>query len=278
MSVSLPSINPNKFLDPLKSNNPSILTSKKKGSVKTYSISQAESVIFTDKPPPFILGYTGRRFKTDPFEKDAINDRFLEKRPISGYTGCYRGKVSGKLGRIDVHEEHLAAWDKKTVCDILGSLRPDFNDWDFVHKSSLTCNNFIDPAVNPSTYADDFGTAHNVIGNGHAPTVTGREGAELMNLLRYVRYCLEVRFNTSLLARSTLKAAFFNSDKDTVGTVNDEQFFEILRKTANIELQLSEQYMICNALSDSETMMTDGLLQYNMKYGRFLNIVVPKTK
>lgn len=40
--------------------------------------------------------------------------------PITGYTGAYRGKVVGNLGRADRHSAALSSFDGQSVVDILG--------------------------------------------------------------------------------------------------------------------------------------------------------------
>jgi hypothetical protein len=49
---------------------------------------------------------------------DSVNNTRLY--PITGYTGAYRGKVVGNLGRADVHAAPLSSFDSQTVTDIVG--------------------------------------------------------------------------------------------------------------------------------------------------------------
>lgn len=49
---------------------------------------------------------------------DSVNNTRLY--PITGYTGSYRGKVVGNLGRADRHAAPLSSFDGQTVTDIIG--------------------------------------------------------------------------------------------------------------------------------------------------------------
>lgn len=56
----------------------------------------------------FLTGYTGNRFKTkdvETFKKEII--------PAVGFTGSYRGKVNGKVGRIELHRQSLAVGEEE---------------------------------------------------------------------------------------------------------------------------------------------------------------------
>jgi len=50
----------------------------------------------------FLTGYSGRRFKKDESEDTARN-----LKPALGFSGWYRGRTHGKLGRVDLHRESI---------------------------------------------------------------------------------------------------------------------------------------------------------------------------
>jgi hypothetical protein len=66
----------------------------------------------------FVTGYTGASFKAEP--KVEVPKVLV---PIIGYSGDFKGKVSGKLGRVERHCIPLSCFDKETTYDIIGENR-----------------------------------------------------------------------------------------------------------------------------------------------------------
>lgn len=61
------------------------------------------------------LGYTGASVKAEPKVETPKT-----KIPIIGYSGDFKGKVNGKLGRPERHTLPLSYFDKETTYDVIG--------------------------------------------------------------------------------------------------------------------------------------------------------------
>lgn len=270
--------------------------------------------------PKYMTGYCGFQPHQD---QEAPLPRVIAA-PVVGYTGCYRGKNIGKLGRCEVHRTRLSTWEKDTVSGILGVPAAQ-DDWEYSHYTN-SCENFSDkkfqesssPALGSSTgYSSGFlssvgstpggtGSASSSGGfaNHEAASTSGslaysqsnasrpeHEETETDRILQHIQQCLQGRFKTATAARSALKGAFFALDRFHCGRVQRGEFYEVLNRMAGAALSEGHMMYLTCALScagrqspqqleglnqqDSESLGDD--LEY-VNYGRFLNIIVPRSK
>lgn len=264
-----------------------------------------------DTQPKFISGYTGGRFKSS---KPIVTREILnkDKVPVIGYTGSYRGKIDGKLGKSEVHKTNLSEWEKGVVSDCIdndfeqeinkdkipvvgytgsylgkidGKLgrsevhRTNLSEWDKETVSDILGINRIQDSWD---YIHKSSTCSNFIDQDLS--VTGSSNSNKYNtaitpikVFRYLRYCFEVKYKTPSLARSYLKAKFIKQDPTHTGYISAEIFFDILYQTAKIELPIEEKLVICNVLLSSSLSSYTNLSDImNLSYGKFLNIVTPR--
>ena len=227
--------------------------------------------------PRFMTGYGGFQPQQDLVEEVP---RVIVA-PVVGYTGNYRGKNIGKLGRCEVHKTRLSAWDKDTVSGILG-VPNTHNDWEYSHYTN-GCENFCEKKYHETspefhgsfvssmgslslastsgdhgnnldtsqhTFPDGLATAHNA---RNSPSLLlhqhVREETETDRILMCIQQHLESSFKTSIAARSGLKTAFFALDRCRSGTLPRKDFFAALHKVAGVVLSEERCLHLACALS-----------------------------
>jgi hypothetical protein len=199
-----------------------------------------------------MTGYGGHQ----PQLEDEVELPKIIVAPVVGYTGTYRGKNVGKLGRCEVHKTRLSAWEKDTVSGILGVPAPA-DDWEFSHYTN-TCSNFSEKKFHetksnslpgsPSVCPSSSGMYGASFGNSDSPQQLRREATETDKILESIQICLETRFKTATVARSALKSAFFAADAQRTGLLHRDAFFETLRRLAGVHLPPSQSDHLCAAL------------------------------
>lgn len=200
--------------------------------------------------PRYMTGYGGFQ----PHQDEEIQLPKLIVAPVVGYTGCYRGKNIGKLGRSEVHRTRLSAWEKDTVSGILG-VPASRGDWEYSHYTN-TCANFadkkchesdttnggfdssIDSLRSVSGFGSVLGSVNGVVDNVDSPSSWLRQSSrkETDRILLNIQQCLETRFKTAASARSALKGAFFGADTTCCGRLHQTHFFEMLRRLCGVVL------------------------------------------
>lgn len=210
--------------------------------------------------------------------------------PVVGYTGNYRGKNIGKLGRCEVHRTRLSAWEKDTVSGILG-VPHTHNDWEYSHYTN-GCGNFAEKkyhegavllsdsfvsSVGSLSLASNSGGASSSdhFPDGLAAATSARNSPSLLHLqyqreetetdriLQHIQQSLETTFKTSQQARSVLKAAFFGLDKQRIGLLPKKEFFGALHKVAGVTLSEEKCLHLAYALSAADKRMSgSGELDY----------------
>mmetsp|Transcript_32158 Transcript_32158/g.54225 ORF Transcript_32158/g.54225 Transcript_32158/m.54225 type:complete len:321 (+) Transcript_32158:31-993(+) len=250
--------------------------------------------------PKFMTGYTGYQ-KYEDAEVDTVLPKLLK--PVVGYTGYYRGKVGGKLGRPEVHTTNLSVWEKETVSDILG-IPPVEDAWEFAHYTS-TCRNFSRPIT--ADRSEDFEIDHgsnsssyiSKMNNSHDPQLQAlQEQPEISHssnsqplpsdaavdaVFGFVQQCFEARFKTAVTARATLKSAFFDMDPFRNGYIESEKFFSVLYKMGGVVLSEEEIRTLSAVLFHDPVSLADSAVgsgtctTQKLNYGRFLNIIVPRS-
>jgi len=222
--------------------------------------------------PKYMTGYGGFQPQQDLAEDIP---RVIVS-PVVGYTGNYRGKNIGKLGRCEVHRTRLSAWEKDTVSGILG-VPHTHNDWEYSHYTN-GCGNFAEKKYHEGAVAlsDSFvssvgslslasnsggGASGDQFPDGLAAATSARNSPSLLHLhyqreetetdriLLLVQQGLETKFKTSHQARSALKAAFFGLDRQRSGLLPKREFFLALHKVAGMALPEEKCTHLAYALS-----------------------------
>ena len=257
--------------------------------------------------PKYMTGYGG--FQPAREIPDVLPK--LISAPVVGYTGYYRGKNLGKLGRAATHRTRLSAWEQDTVSDILG-IPTAHNEWEFSHYTN-TCTNFSEKKFHESvctsvqsrsgdTAADEGGSlfagaststmgspSGHFSGTQQQQYMLDREDSALDRVLQHIQQCLETKFKHCAEARSALKAAFFSFDPKKKGRMEPQDFFDVLYRLAGVVLPGDECALLRAALNTEAAPTGASTLdlshpQYSqyqyapclINYGRFLNIVVPR--
>lgn len=197
--------------------------------------------------------------------------------PVVGYTGCYRGKNLGKLGRCEVHRARLSTWEKDTVSGILG-VPAAHDDWEYSHYTNK-CENFSDkrfqesssPALGSATgcssgflssadmgsasssggFANETGSTSGSLGYSQSQSHFSRpehEETETDRILLHIQQGLQSRFKTAAAARSVLKGAFFAQDRYRTGRLQRNDFFDVLGKVAGAALSEHQMLHLAYAL------------------------------
>jgi hypothetical protein len=264
-----------------------------------------DSEVHTQQPK-YMTGYGG--FQPTPEEEETTLPKLIVA-PVVGYSGYYRGKMIGKLGRCEVHKSRLSSWEKDTVSSILG-VPTGRDDWEFSHYTN-TCTNFADKrfheypqsplgssCLSPSSVDGNSGTGGDFeassSGRSMSPSMFNSQFqsmrlhdqqingvvTELDKVFQKIQCCLETQFKTVGQARSTLKALFFSVDRNKTNSIPIAAFFELLHKAAGVSLTPPEYACVAHALSSSvEAEFEEDGSEYvvrSINYGRFLNILVPR--
>lgn len=311
--MNLPPISPSKTQGSMLENEPSIIF--KRSEVGFAPDTSSPSKYFDQElttQPKYMTGYGGFQPQQDAVEEAP---RVIVA-PVVGYTGNYRGKNLGKLGRCEVHRTRLSAWEKDTVSGILG-VPTTHNDWEYSHYTN-GCSNFVEkkyhegsPAALSDCFVSSVGSlslasssgAAEHFSDGLAAATSARNSPSLLHLqyqreetetdriLQHIQQDLETKFKTSQLARSSLKAAFFGLDKHRSGLLPRREFFAVLHKVAGVNLSEDKCVHLSCSLSiagrrSGEFHSGSGEADYadqadeldaeSVNYGRFLNILVPR--
>jgi hypothetical protein len=204
--------------------------------------------------PKYMTGYGGHQ----PHLDDEVDLPKIINAPVVGYTGSYRGKNLGKLGRCEVHRTRLSAWEKDTVSGILG-VPSEGDEWEFSHHTN-SCGNFSDKKyhesvsnetafINSSTYGTGSFCPGGSAASFGAALNSQREQTGTDRILLQVQMALESRFRTATVARSALKSAFFAADGSRSGSLPVDVFFEVLRKQAGVALTEDQRALLAWAIS-----------------------------
>lgn len=204
--------------------------------------------------PKFMTGYGGHQ----PHLGDELELPKIISTPVVGYTGSYRGKNLGKLGRCEVHRTRVSAWENETVSGILG-VPTVHDDWEFSHYTN-SCGNFNEKKFHESTSvmrspSRSPNGAFNALDSGSIGSLAAsaelafscsspdaqfrdrsRQPSETDKTLLHIQKHLEYRFKTSADARSVLKSAFFGLDRTRRGLISASVFFCVLRRIAGVSL------------------------------------------
>lgn len=194
-----------------------------------------------------MTGYSGHQPK---LEEEVELPKIINA-PVVGYTGSYRGKNIGKLGRCEVHRTRLTVWEKDTVSGILGVPAPE-DDWEFSHYTN-SCGNFSEKKFHESPSDKSAQNNHLAASSsgtwGDANTSSGasfgamhgvREESEADRILLQVQMALESRYKTATLARSALKSAFFAVDRPRTGSLPVGLFFDVLHRQSGCALSAAQ--------------------------------------
>lgn len=210
--------------------------------------------------PKYMTGYGGHQRNLEP---EADPPRVISS-PLVGYTGNYRGKNIGKLGRCETHRARLSAWERGTVAGILGVPAAE-DDWEFSHYTN-SCGNFSDKRYHETSH-NRVKSALTLPGSPSGFIVTnacsmgesgasfgalhpeGRTVPEADRILLQIQVALESRFRTATVARSALKSAFFAVDTSRMGVLAAEVFFDILRRQSGVALSAGQRTLLTEALS-----------------------------
>lgn len=325
--MNLPSISPTKSPVSFTDNDASPALFKRVDAIQTpdpsptlkYFNSEVQTV-----QPKYMTGYGGFQ----PHQDEETQLPRVISAPVVGYTGCYRGKNLGKLGRCEVHRARLSTWEKDTVSGILG-VPAAHDDWEYSHYTNK-CGNFADKKFQESSsptpcissgvssgflssvasssggFANDTGSTSgslvysqqlypHTLRSEHEETGTDR-------ILLHILQGLETRFKTAAVARSTLKGAFFSLDRFHTGRLLCRDFFDVLSKVAGSTLSEEQEMHLAYVLSCVDRYRHGSQQQYEqdgssnfdelqelqppqqqkdldyVNYGRFLNIIVPRSK
>jgi hypothetical protein len=191
------------------------------------------------------------------------------------------------------------------------------DDWEFSHYTNTCSNfsekKFHEtkssslsgsPSVCPSS-SGMYGASY---GSSDSPQQLRREATETDKILESIQVCLETRFKTATVARSALKSAFFAADARRTGLLHRDAFFETLRRMAGVHLLPGQVDHLCAALhaaghcgklsgglpeaqfavgsarleEEDEEQLLHGSQALSdepqeVNYGRFLNILVPRS-
>lgn len=137
--MNLPPISPQKSYGSSLENEQSMIFKRSGDQGPEFSASShlkhSENEVQTFQPK-YMTGYGGFQPQQDTLSE---SPKVIQS-PVVGYTGNYRGRNIGKLGRCEVHKARLSAWEKDTVSGILG-VPHTHNDWEYSHYTNM-CGNF----------------------------------------------------------------------------------------------------------------------------------------
>lgn len=95
----------------------------------------ANSVTDSIANKPFSPGYTGKRFK-ESFPE--MGSKMIV--PSGGFTGSYRGKIHGKIGRSDVHNQSISLAEPE--CEDVSIARKHYHYRTQNRSESFNCNQY----------------------------------------------------------------------------------------------------------------------------------------
>ena len=193
------------------------------------------------RPGSAMLGYTGRR--TDQAQTKIEADEKLDlaeqhKTPIIGYSGCYAGKVKGKLGRPEVHRNVISRRDSIHLSSV-GDVEVPVHSHDRERTAAYM------------EAQDQLKTRHVTIDP----------------LLKDIQERLEDKYPSTAEKKMFVKKMFQNYDRNNNNTISDEDFKVCLIRL-NIVLPWAELYAMLSAFDE----FSDG----NISYVKFLERACPK--
>lgn len=159
--MNLPPISPPKHGSALENEQPTLF---KRSGDQAPDMSTSSASRYCDNEvqtfqPKYMTGYGGFQPQQDALEEAP---RVIVS-PVVGYTGNYRGRNIGKLGRCEVHKTRLSAWENDTVSGILG-VPHTHSEWEYSHYTN-GCGNFAEKKYHEGSAASLSGSLLSSVGN-----------------------------------------------------------------------------------------------------------------